>query len=325
MSLANIMREQADEKLARLYQTEEANEYYDCDLELVKQLSLQESEEKINPNLVEMYTEEYAKRLEEDELLAFYLQKEERGRVRSDIQTKDLKTLAPLEYKILTAQFGLQPESDSVNEDAEYNYIEPYQLGPQNITKIEYPLLYDNAQKKEDKEIGHVSKRMLEKRVNAAPVAMHHKQYATRNKGKVLMYGSNRPKVTPKSYSIPIRDELHDYGLITKVLGGSRFTVFCYSHCSTKLCRMTGKLKYTKRYIRKGDIILYKIRTYQDKKADIVHMYTTDEYDQLLELGELVEHDPMKELPEEIFKKILAYLDTESRHNLAEIYRNRLI
>jgi len=170
--------------------------------------------------------------------------------------------------------------------------------------------------KKEDKEIGHVQKRMIEKRVNAVPVAMHHKQYATRNRGKVLYYGPNRERVTPKNYTFPVKNAEHDYGLVVKVLGGLNFRVFCYSTSSIKLCRMVGKLKHSQTYVERGSIVLYRIRSYQDKKADIVYKYTTEEYNQLLEDGELKEHDPKKILSEDLFKRVLSYLDPESKENL---------
>jgi len=261
------------------------------------------------------------KQYEEDELLALYLQREERSRVRRDGQIKDLKVLTPLEYKILYDQFGTQPEDVDIpvkEEESEYNYVEPFQL-EQNQSTQEYPILYDNAQKKEDKEIGHVQKRMIEKRVNAVPVAMHHKQYATRNRGKVLYYGPNRERVTPKNYTFPIKNAEHDYGLVVKVLGGLNFRVFCYSNSSIKLCRMVGKLKHSQTYVERGSVVLYRIRSYQDKKADIVYKYSTEEYNQLLEDGELVEHDPKKMLPEELFNRVLTYLDPESKENLLQV------
>jgi translation initiation factor 1A len=293
MSLLNIMREQADEKLARTYYYYNSN--YDYELELVKKLSLQEQNRNKNEELFQDHDE--VKQYEEDELLALYLQREERSRVKRDGQIKDLKVLTPLEYKILYDQFGTQPEElenlPVKEEESEYNYVEPFQLEPDQ-SKREYPILYDPAQKKEDKEIGHVQKRMIEKRVNAVPVAMHHKQYATRNRGKVLYYGPNRERVTPKNYTFPIKNAEHDYGLVLKVLGGLNFRVFCYSNCSIKLCRMVGKLKHSQTYVERGSVVLYRIRAYQDKKADIVYKYSTEEYNQLLDDGELMEHDSLK-------------------------------
>jgi len=262
------------------------------------------------------------KQYAEDELLALYLQREERSKVRR-VQANGLKVLPPLEYKILNEQWGVEPESLEEPEETEYNYTEPFQLeNPTAETqdKEEYPLLYDDAQKKEDKEIGHVEKRIAEKRVNAAPVAMHHKDYATRNKGKVLVYGANRVRTTPKSCTLPVKSDQYGYGFVTKVLGGCRFKVFCYSSGKEKLCRMAGKLKYSQVNVVRGEVVLFKIRSYQDQKADIVYRYSEEDYNTLLEIGELVSRDPRKILPVDVWKKILSYLDPETVNNVNELY-----
>jgi len=257
---------------------------------------------------------------QQDELLALWLQKEERSKVRNTQQTKDLKALAPLEYKLLNEQFGVEPEDENEEEETEYNYIEPFQLQPNPEQNPEPPILYDPAQKKEDKEIAHIEKRMPEKRVNAAPVAMHHKDYATRNKGKVLVYGSNRSRTTPKTYAFPLKGPEYEYGFILKILGGLRFQVFCYSNCRTKLCRMSGKLRYAGKYLCKLSVVLIRIRSYQDSRGDIVYKYSDEEYNTLLEIGELVERDPKKIFPSDVWQRILSYLDPESRENLTLVY-----
>jgi len=334
MSLIDIMREQADEKLARNYNQTESAYHYDYELELVKKLSLEESTIIIPKNKTpenqrdEFSLKEQIKQYEEDELLALYLQKEERSRVKGGVQANALKVLSPLEYKILNKQFGVDPEDeDNISlPGSEYNYIEPFELEPSTTTnsKEEHPILYDSAQKKEDMEIGHVLKRMPEKRVNAAPVALHHKPYATRNKGKVLVYGANRSRPTPKTYSFPLKNDQHSYGFIMKVLGGCRYQVFCYTSGRMKLCRSSGKLLHSRAFIKKGSIVLYRIRIYQESKGDIVFLYTDEEYDSLLAIGELVSTDPKKIFPIEIWKKILSYLDADSLKNITEVYKNKL-
>jgi initiation factor 1A len=265
-----------------------------------------------------------ARQYEEDELLALYLQREERSKVKRVQQPSALKRLTPLEYKLINEQIGVEEDEEEEPEETEYNYVEPFEIDPDQNPKQEYPLLYDDAQKKEDKEIGHVEKRMVEKRVNAAPMAMHHKPYATRNKGKVLVYGANRVRPTPKSYTFPVRSNEYDYGYVTKVLGGCRFLVFCYSTGRVKLCRMAGKLKYSRVCVYRGEVVLFKVRSYQDKKADIVYRYTDEEYNTLLEIGELTERDPKKILPQDVWKKIVSYLDPETVKNLNELYNNQL-
>jgi initiation factor 1A len=313
------MREQEDENLARNFQRDS----YDYELEFVKKLSLEDRSVVKTPQKDEISLQEEIKQYEEDELLALFLQREERSRIKR-VQPNALKVLTPLECKILHEPFRVQDQENDEEEETEYNYTEPYQLEP-STEKKEYPILYDDAQKKEDKEIGHVLKRMPEKRVNASPLALHHKPYATRNKGKVLMYGSNRSRPTPKSYSFPLKNEQHNYGYVTKVLGGCRFLVFCYITGRIKLCRMSGKLVHSRADIKKGSVVLYRIRVYQGSKGDIIFLYSDEEYDTLLDIGELLSCDPKKLLPTEIWKKILTYLDPESLKNLTELYNNSLI
>jgi len=160
---------------------------------------------------------------------------------------------------------------------------------------------------------------MPEKRVNAAPVAMHHKDYATRNKGKVLVYGTNRGR-PKRSISFPVKGPEHEYGFILKILGGLRFQVFCYSSSRTKLCRMSGKLRCAGKYLYKLSIVLIRTRSYQDSRGDIVYKYSDEEYERLLEIGELTERDPKKILPSEVWQRILSYLDPETIQSLNTLY-----
>jgi len=319
----DIMREQADERLAKNHHRQEYN--YEDELELVKKLSLEEANKAGIRLQEETPTDsDSVKQYEEDELLALFLQREERNRVRR-VHPNSIKVLPLLEYKLLTEQFGVEQEPiEDLIEDTEYNYVEPFELEPSENQKEEHPILYDDAQKKEDMEIGYVEKRMVEKRVNAAPVAMHHKLYATRNKGKVLVYGNNRVRPTPKSYSFPVKDYQYEYGFVTKVLGGCRFNIFCYASGKTKLCRMVGKLKYSHVILSKGDVVLYKIRPYQEKKGDIVYRYSDKDYETLLEIGELIERDPKKMFPEDVWQKICSYLDSESLENLQIVYSSKI-
>jgi len=158
MSLIDIMREQEDESLARTFQKDS----YDYELEFVKKLSLQEESVVKTPQKDEVSLQEEIKQYEEDELLALFLQREERSRVKR-VQPNALKVLTPLECKILHEPFGVLEKEEDEEEETEYNYTEPYQL-VQSTQMKEYPILYDDAQKKEDKEIGHVLKRMPEKK-----------------------------------------------------------------------------------------------------------------------------------------------------------------
>jgi len=214
-------------------------------------------------------------------------------------------------YNLLN-HIGVEDTEENLEaDDNEYNYAEPSQLEPDK-EQPEPPVLYDTSQKKEDKEIAHIEKRMAEKRVNAAPVAMHHKEYATRNKGKVLVYGAYRERPHHKVLLFPLKNSGEEYGYVTKILGGLRFLVYCYSNSREKLCRLAGKLRHSRTYVSLGEVVLIRIRSYQNSKADIIYNYSEEEYQTLIAEGELIDRDPRKILPPEIWQKILSYLDPES-------------
>jgi len=84
---------------------------------------------------------------------------------------------------------------------------------------------------------------------------------------------------------------------------------------------MAGKLKYSQVNVVRGEVVLFKIRSYQDQKADIVYRYSEEDYNTLLEIGELVSRDPRQVLPIDVWKKILSYLDPETVNNINELYR----
>jgi len=342
MSFAEIMREQEDERVARQLQlkyhnTEQRDPYWD-QLELARKLSLEEAQpsspsQPSLPLFKEQCTDEdmaYAQQLQDDELLANHLQIEERRMLPHD--EAHPKYLTSLEYKLYNLQFGVDDPNrpQDPGDEEEYNYIEPYKL-ENNPNQIDPPILYDHAQRKEDKEISHVTKRTIEKRVNAKPIALHHKDYNPRNKGKAVheqkqkkVHNQLLPKMVPVAtvgeITIPIKDKEHDYGLVTKVLGGGHFLVFCYSDCSKKLCRIVGKMKYQHTWILTGDIILLKCRDYQKEKGDIIHKYSVIQYNSLLNLGELQECDPRKKLTPDLYQKLLSYLNEDDRKALQQVY-----
>jgi len=143
----DIMREQADERLAKNHHRQEYN--YEDELELVKKLSLEEANKAGIRLQEETPTDsDSVKQYEEDELLALFLQREERNRVRR-VHPNSIKVLPLLEYKLLTEQFGVEQEPiEDLIEDTEYNYVEPFELEPSENQKEEHPILYDDAQKK---------------------------------------------------------------------------------------------------------------------------------------------------------------------------------
>jgi len=340
MSFLDIMREQEDERVAR-----RLHKFYCAQDTVQQQSNVQgDGEDMIIPEASQILITPqqqldadlaFVQQLQDDELLAYYLQKQELVDRDSGIDEQStLKTLTPLEYKLYNFQFGIDDPkmvtSNPIEEETEYNYTEPFELEQnKNANQIEPQVLYDPAQRKEDKEIAHVPKRMIEKRVNSMPVAMHHRDYATRNKGKALNETYKKiTKLKPKTnfiqidqrIDLPVQNHQHTYGYILKVLGNTRFIVFCYTNCSEKLCRITGKMRYRNIMLFRGDIVLLKLRDYQDSKADIVYKYSNKEYNLLLAEEELKDCDPRKALNADVFRKLLSYLDKDSRANLLSVY-----
>jgi len=60
------------------------------------------------------------------------------------------------------------------------------------------------------------------------------------------------------------------------------------------------------------------------KKGDIVYRYSDKDYETLLEIGELIERDPKKMFPEDVWQKICSYLDSESLENLQIVYSSKI-
>lgn len=76
------------------------------------------------------------------------------------------------------------------NDDCEFDYTEPESGPGAHCDHLSLCLLclggqkmYDRAQRDEDRPLAHVSSRMPEKRVNAARVALHHRNFLPRNAG----------------------------------------------------------------------------------------------------------------------------------------------
>lgn len=74
------------------------------------------------------------------------------------------------------------------------------------------------------------------------------------------------------------------YGHVEKVLGDMRCSVLCMDGIE-RVCRIRGKFK-RRVWINTGDVVLVALRTFEDKKADIIHKYMPEEIKSLDDLGE---------------------------------------
>jgi translation initiation factor 1A len=81
-------------------------------------------------------------------------------------------------------------------------------------------------------------------------------------------------------------EDYQEYGQVTKILGNKRFEVNCFDN-KTRLAHAGGSLKRKKVFVKLGDVILFSIRTFEDAKCDILHVYNKKEVKRLKKLNEI--------------------------------------
>jgi len=78
-----------------------------------------------------------------------------------------------------------------------------------------------------------------------------------------------------------------EYGLVLDMLGNGRCRCLCTDNI-TRLCMIRGNMrKGSFNRIYKGDLVLVSLREFQDSKADIIHLYKSEEVRALQEYNEL--------------------------------------
>lgn len=92
-----------------------------------------------------------------------------------------------------------------------------------------------------------------------------------------------------------LKDDEHNYGVVVKKLGGSRFTIRLNLTRREVIGRLCGKFKHGARkknnWVDVGTYVLVGLRDFQDNIADIVHVYEQNEVRQLKKAGELIDED----------------------------------
>ncbi len=84
------------------------------------------------------------------------------------------------------------------------------------------------------------------------------------------------------------------FGLLTRMLGGSRMEVKCFDG-KTRICRIPGRLK-RKLWVREGDIVIAEPWEYSgDDKGDIIFKYTKTQINYLQNKGFLKKLDELEE------------------------------
>lgn len=108
--------------------------------------------------------------------------------------------------------------------------------------------------------------------------------------GKGAKKGKNE---CPLRKEIPFKTVGQEYGRTTKTLGNRRFIVICDDGVE-RLCNVRGNMR-RRVWVSQGDYVLLGLRDYQDKKADIIHKYSSNEASKLIKadiIKTLARNDP---------------------------------
>jgi initiation factor 1A len=102
------------------------------------------------------------------------------------------------------------------------------------------------------------------------------------------------PKEVAKTERLILtKDDDHEYGLVTKVLGGSRFLIRLNLQETQVVGRLCGKFKKGSakkaNWVSANTWVLVGLRDYQDNAVDIVHVYTDSEVRRMKKDGTLVD------------------------------------
>jgi len=107
--------------------------------------------------------------------------------------------------------------------------------------------------------------------------------------------GNNINKV---SRELILKDDNHEYGIVTKKLGGGRFMVKLNLQNKEIIGRICGKLRHgtSKRsnWIEVDCVVLVGFRDFQDNTVDIVHKYEPNEVKQLRKAGHILLEENIK-------------------------------
>lgn len=82
------------------------------------------------------------------------------------------------------------------------------------------------------------------------------------------------------------KDENQMYAVATKALGNRRFTVKCADE-KERLAIVPGKFKGRRYWVGEGTVLLLNLREFEDKKSDVIYVYSTQEQKVLKKAGEI--------------------------------------
>merc|ERR1712150_296042 len=84
-----------------------------------------------------------------------------------------------------------------------------------------------------------------------------------------------------------IKEPGQEYARVVRMLGNGRLEAQCFDG-KNRLCHIRGKM-IKKVWVVQGDIILIGLRSYEDKKADVILKYRADEARKLKQQGHIPE------------------------------------
>eukprot|EP01122_Echinamoeba_exundans_P003884 TRINITY_DN13933_c0_g1_i1.p1 TRINITY_DN13933_c0_g1~~TRINITY_DN13933_c0_g1_i1.p1 ORF type:complete len:364 (+),score=94.98 TRINITY_DN13933_c0_g1_i1:452-1543(+) len=301
-TLAAIMREQEDERLAK--------QFFEDEQKFLKQLSTSAAGSSASSSVaVEGMSEEdqlalalalsaagdetedtsdYRAALEEQQFadaeFAVQLQAQERSRVKNQVHEKNMTIL---ERKMYNMELTDGYDDDNFDE-------EDYEDEEEVLNPLGIPLdtrVHDRAQRREDADISTGPyRRIAQKTVNSLTQGngtlspLHHQEFTTRNIGKK---DKDHPIHTLQGQ--PARrifrgPETEDevYGFVMHMYGGNHIQVLCMDGQSRQ-CTIPGKLLHRREFIRLGDAILVRVRPYQPEKGDVQMRYDVAEHQTLID------------------------------------------
>lgn len=84
-------------------------------------------------------------------------------------------------------------------------------------------------------------------------------------------------------------DELQEYAQVEKLLGNCRCELNCFDGIK-RLGHIRGSMTKKKIWITTGNVVLVSLREYEDKKCDILYLYTDKEVKRLKSEGHIPEN-----------------------------------
>ncbi len=110
------------------------------------------------------------------------------------------------------------------------------------------------------------------------------KKKRKKGKGKSKSSDVERSLDVEMEELLPAEEELEIFGRVLEPLGKGHFRVEC-ADGAIRVCRVRGKLRGRRSWIKRGDIVLVSIWPFKKERGDIVVRYTHQQVNWLIEKG----------------------------------------